>query len=244
MGRITDRLMAVRHRIDATAEECGRDPESIELIAVSKTFPTNAIEEAMHAGQKAFGENYVQEGVEKIKRLDTLRPWLEWHFIGPLQSNKTGEIAEHFDWIHTIDRLKIAQRLSDQRGAYARLGPLQVCIQINISQETSKSGIQADQALELCEQISTLPNLVLRGFMAIPAPNKDHAKQRATFAALRELFESIRSQKQWDAGFGDFDTLSMGMSDDLEAAIAEGATMVRVGSAIFGERQLDAKIES
>ena len=244
MGRITDRLMAVRHRIDAAAEEFGRDPEAIELIAVSKTFPPSAIEEAMHAGQKAFGENYVQEAVEKIQKLDQLRPWLEWHFIGPLQSNKTAEIAEHFDWIHTVDRLKIAQRLSDQRHAYSRLGPLQVCVQVNISREESKSGVTPDEVLELCEAIATLPSLVLRGLMAIPAPSSNLTEQRVAFAQLRELFESIRAQKNISPGFQDFDTLSMGMSDDLEAAIAEGATLVRVGSAIFGERKVSAKIES
>jgi len=243
MGRITDRLMAVRHRIDAAAEEFGRDPETIELIAVSKTFPPSAIEEAMHAGQKAFGENYVQEAVEKIQKLDQLRPWLEWHFIGPLQSNKTAEIAEHFDWIHTVDRLKIAQRLSDQRQAYSRLGPLQVCVQVNISREESKSGVAPDEVLGLCEAIAMLPSLVLRGLMAIPAPSSNLTEQRVAFAQLRELFESIRAQKNITPGFQDFDTLSMGMSDDLEAAIAEGATLVRVGSAIFGERKVSAKIE-
>jgi len=141
MGRITNQLMAIQYRIDAAAEEYGRDPETIQLIAVSKTFPSAAIEEAMHAGQRAFGENYVQEAVDKIKQLDKLRPWLEWHFIGPLQSNKTAEIAEHFDWMHTIDRLKIAERLSVQREPHARLGPLQVCVQVNISGEESKSGV-------------------------------------------------------------------------------------------------------
>lgn len=244
MSRITDRLMAVRHRIDAAAEHFGRDPESLELIAVSKTFPTTAIEEAMHAGQKAFGENYVQEAVEKIKRLDQLRPWLEWHFIGPVQSNKTSEIAEHFDWIHTIDREKIAQRLSDQRQAHSRLGPLQACVQVNISQEESKSGVIPNETLKLCKVVASLPGLVLRGLMAIPAPSTNETEQREAFAALRHLFEDIRVQTQKVPGFEDFDTLSMGMSDDLEAAIAEGATMVRVGSAIFGERKLSAKIES
>jgi PLP dependent protein len=244
MGRITNQLMAIQYRIDAAAEEYGRDPETIQLIAVSKTFPSTAIEEAMHAGQRAFGENYVQEAVDKIKQLDKLRPWLEWHFIGPLQSNKTAEIAEHFDWMHTIDRLKIAERLSVQREPHARLGPLQVCVQVNISGEESKSGVHPSEALALCEQIAPLRGLTLRGLMAIPEPTQNLNEQRKSFAAVRELFESIRMQKEMAAGFHNFDTLSMGMSEDLEAAIAEGATMIRVGSAIFGQRPPSAKIEA
>jgi hypothetical protein len=244
MGRITNQLMALQHRVDAAAEEYGRDPETIQIIAVSKTFPSAAIEEAMHAGQTAFGENYVQEAVEKIKQLDKLRPWLEWHFIGPLQSNKTADIAEHFDWMHTLDRLKIAERLSIQREPHARLGPLQVCVQVNISDEESKSGVRPSEVLTLCEQIAPLRGLTLRGLMAIPAPSKNPDEQRKSFAAVRELFESIRMQKEMSAGFHNFDTLSMGMSDDLEAAIAEGATMVRVGSAIFGQRPPRANIDA
>ena len=244
MGRITNQLMAIQYRIDAAAEEYGRDPETIQLIAVSKTFPSAAIEEAMHAGQRAFGENYVQEAVDKIKQLDKLRPWLEWHFIGPLQSNKTAEIAEHFDWMHTIDRLKIAERLSVQREPHARLGPLQVCVQVNISGEESKSGVHPSEALALCEQIAPLRGLTLRGLMAIPEPTQNPNEQRNSFAAVRKLFESIRMQKEMTAGFHNFDTLSMGMSEDLEAAIAEGATMIRVGSAIFGQRPPSAKIEA
>jgi pyridoxal phosphate enzyme (YggS family) len=244
MGRITNKLMAVQHRIDAAAEEYGRDPQTIQLIAVSKTFPSSAIEEAMHAGQTAFGENYVQEAVEKIKQLDKLRPWLEWHFIGPLQSNKTADIAEHFDWMHTIDRFKIAERLSVQREPHARLGPLQVCVQVNISGEESKSGVLPSEVLALCEQIAPLRGITLRGLMAIPAPSQNVQEQRKSFAALRELFESIRSGREMLPGFHNFDTLSMGMSDDLEAAIAEGATMVRVGSAIFGQRPPSDKIEA
>lgn len=236
--------MAVQYRVDAAAEEAGRDPETIGLIAVSKAFPASAIEEAMHAGQTAFGENYVQEGIDKIKQLDKLRPWLEWHFIGPLQSNKTSEIAEYFDWMHSIDRFKIAERLSVQREPHARLGPLQVCVQVNISEEESKSGVRPSEVLALCEQIAPLRGLTLRGLMAIPAPSKDPQEQSKSFAAVRELFESIRNQKDMTSGFHNFDTLSMGMSDDLEAAIAEGATMVRVGSAIFGQRPPSAKIEA
>ena len=212
MGRITNQLMAIQYRIDAAAEEYGRDPETIQLIAVSKTFPSAAIEEAMHAGQRAFGENYVQEAVDKIKQLDKLRPWLEWHFIGPLQSNKTAEIAEHFDWMHTIDRLKIAERLSVQREPHARLGPLQVCVQVNISGEESKSGVHPSEALALCEQIAPLRGLTLRGLMAIPEPTQNPYEQRKSFAAVRELFESIRMQKEMTAGFHNFDTVTI---DDL-----------------------------
>ena len=243
MSSITDRLMAVRHRIDTAAEHFHRDPRSIALIAVSKTFPASAIEEAMRSGQKAFGENYVQEAIEKIQRLEQLRPLLEWHFIGPLQSNKTSDIAKYFDWIHTIDRERIAQRLSDQRQAHRHLGPLQACIQVNISKEASKSGVLPNETMQFCKHVASLPGLVLRGLMAIPAPNTSGQEQREPFAALRYLFEDIRMQTQRVPGFKDFDTLSMGMSDDLEAAIAEGATMVRVGSAIFGERKVSAKIE-
>ena len=244
MDGIANHFQAVRHRIQTAERAAGRQSGSVQLIAVGKFQPAQSLKRVYEEGQRAFGENYVQEAVEKIQKLDQLRPWLEWHFIGPLQSNKTAEIAEHFDWIHTVDRLKIAQRLSDQRQAYSRLGPLQVCVQVNISREESKSGVTPDEVLELCEAIATLPSLVLRGLMAIPAPSSNLTEQRVAFAQLRELFESIRAQKNISPGFQDFDTLSMGMSDDLEAAIAEGATLVRVGSAIFGERKVSAKIES
>jgi pyridoxal phosphate enzyme (YggS family) len=190
----------------------------------------------MHAGQTAFGENYVQEGVEKIQQLSKLRPWLEWHFIGPLQSNKTRDVAEHFDWVHSIDRLKIAERLSTQRGEFSNLGPLQVCVQINVSEEDSKSGISLEEVDTLCDAISKLPNLVLRGLMAIPAPSDDINQQRQSFAAVRECFVGIKAKHISDVGYDFFDTLSMGMSDDLEAAVTEGSTMVRIGSAIFGKR--------
>ena len=190
----------------------------------------------MHVGQTAFGENYVQEGVEKIQQLSKLRPWLEWHFIGPLQSNKTRDVAEHFDWVHSIDRLKIAERLSTQRGEFSNLEPLQVCVQINVSEEDSKSGISLEEVDTLCDAISKLPNLVLRGIMAIPAPSDDVNQQRQSFSAVRECFVGIKAKHMSDAGYVFFDTLSMGMSDDLEAAITEGSTMVRIGSAIFGKR--------
>jgi pyridoxal phosphate enzyme (YggS family) len=165
-----------------------------------------------------------------------LRPWLEWHFIGPLQSNKTRDVAEHFDWVHSIDRLKIAERLSSQRGEFPDLGDLQVCVQINVSAEESKSGLALEEVEALCDAVAKLPNLVLRGLMAIPAPSEDMAQQRQAFAAVRECFTGIKVKHSHDLGYDFFDTLSMGMSDDMEAAIAEGSTMVRIGSAIFGKR--------
>ena len=236
MSEVTTKLMMVRQRLELAALAAKREPEDIQLLAVSKTFPAIAVEEAMHAGQTAFGENYVQEGVEKIQQLSKLRPWLEWHFIGPLQSNKTRDVAEYFDWVHSIDRLKIAERLSSQRGEFSNLGPLQVCVQINVSEEVSKSGIPLEEVDALCDAISKLPNLVLRGLMAIPAPSDDVNQQRQSFAAVRECFVGIKAKHSNDVGYDFFDTLSMGMSDDLEAAVAEGSTMVRIGSAIFGKR--------
>jgi hypothetical protein len=236
MNSIVVNLIQVQGRIELAALAAKREREDIELLAVSKTFPASAIEEAMHAGQSAFGENYVQEGVEKIVQLEKLRPWLVWHFIGPLQSNKSREVAEHFDWVHSVDRLKIAERLSTQRGEFPDLAELQVCVQVNVSEEDSKSGVPLAQAEALCNAISKLPNVVLRGLMAIPAPNPDPNAQREAFALVRDCFKRIQSGHLLDPGYQFFDTLSMGMSDDLEAAIAEGSTMVRVGTAIFGKR--------
>jgi pyridoxal phosphate enzyme (YggS family) len=236
MNSIAVNLVQVRNRIELAALAAKREPEEIELLAVSKTFPASAVEEAMHAGQSAFGENYVQEGVEKIIQLEKLRPWLIWHFIGPLQSNKTREVAEHFDWVHSVDRLKIAERLSAQRGEFANLAELQLCVQVNVSEEDSKSGVLLAEAQALCDAISKLPNIVLRGLMAIPAPNPNPKSQREAFAAVRDCFQKIQSNRALDPSYQFFDTLSMGMSDDLEAAIAEGSTMVRVGTAIFGKR--------
>ena len=241
MNSIIANLMQVRQRIELAALAAKRKPEDVELLAVSKTFPANAIEEAMHAGQSAFGENYVQEGIEKIVQLAKLRPWLVWHFIGPLQSNKTREVAEHFDWVHGIDRLKIAERLSTQRGEFSDLAPLQLCVQVNVSAEDSKSGVALAEAEVLCQEIAKLPNVILRGLMAIPAPNADPALQRQAFAAVRDCFVGILAAHSADPGFQFFNTLSMGMSDDLESAITEGSTMVRVGTAIFGKRD---KIQS
>ena len=236
MNSIVVNLMQVKQRIELAALAAKRESEDIELLAVSKTFPAAAIEEAMHAGQSAFGENYVQEAVEKIIQLEKLRPWLVWHFIGPLQSNKTREVAEYFDWVHSVDRLKIAERLSTQRGEFSNLADLQVCVQVNVSEEDSKSGVPLAEVEALCDAIAKLPNIVLRGLMAIPAPNPDPIEQCRVFAQVRECFKHIQNTRLIDPGYQFFDTLSMGMSDDLEAAIAEGSTMVRVGTAIFGKR--------
>jgi len=236
MSRITNNLMRVKQRLELAAQASNREPEEIELLAVSKTFPASDIEEAMHAGQSAFGENYIQEAVEKITLLAKLRPWLVWHFIGPLQSNKTKEAAENFDWVHSIDRFKIAERLSTQRGDCSELGDLQVCVQVNVSDEDSKSGVPLSEAEDLCNVIARLPHLTLRGLMAIPAPTENKATQHQAFASVRECFSQIKAKHLNDIGYEFFDTLSMGMSDDMEAAIAEGSTMVRVGTAIFGKR--------
>ena len=236
MNSIVVKLMEVRERIELAALAAKREPEEIELLAVSKTFPAASVEEAMHAGQTAFGENYVQEGVEKILQLAKLRPWLVWHFIGPLQSNKTREVAEHFDWVQSIDRLKIAERLSSQRGEFPDLAELQICVQVNVSEEETKSGVPLADVEILCDAIAKLPHVTLRGLMAIPAPSEDLGDQRQAFARVRECFKQIQATHFSDPGYLFFDTLSMGMSDDLEAAITEGSTMIRVVTAIFGKR--------
>ena len=227
MTTISANLQAVLARIGEAARRCGRQPEEISLLAVSKTWPGSFVLEAARAGQKAFGENYVQEGVDKVR--ETALPDLEWHFIGPLQSNKTRLVAEAFQWVHSVDRLKIAERLSQQRPAH--LQPLQICLQVNISNEDSKSGVPEEDVASLAQQIAYLPRLKLRGLMTIPAPAPEFAQQRAPFRRLRELYEQLNRN-----GFA-LDTLSMGMSNDIEAAIAEGSTLVRVGTAIFGERK-------
>lgn len=226
MTTISTNLQAVRARIAAAAQLAGRAVEDIRLLAVSKTFPPERIREAAQAGQIAFGENYLQESLGKIAALADLG--LEWHFIGPLQSNKTRPVAEHFSWVHGIERLKIAERLSAARGAARPL--LQVCIQVNVSGEASKSGVSPGETAALAHAVAGLPNLRLRGLMAIPEPTDDMPLARQRFAMLRELREVLNK-----AGMA-LDTLSMGMSHDLEAAILEGATIVRVGTAIFGER--------
>ncbi|MNQ01876.1 hypothetical protein D3C85_145410 [compost metagenome] len=228
MTMIGDDLQQVRARIDRACAQAGRDPSAVRLLAVSKTFGPEAVREAHAAGQAAFGENYVQEGLDKIAALADLRAGLEWHCIGPLQSNKTRPVAEQFDWVHSIDRLKIAERLSAQRPAH--LPPLQVCLQVNVDGGANKSGVPPEEALALAHAVAALPQLTLRGLMAIPEPAPDFAAQRELCLRAHALFESIRA-----AGIA-LDTLSLGMSGDLEAAVSAGSTMVRVGTAIFGGR--------
>ena len=223
---LSARLQNLVIRIARAAEAAGRDAADVRLLAVSKTWPADCVREAAAAGQRAFGENYVQEGVDKARQLAGLG--LEWHFIGPLQSNKTRPVAETFAWVHSIDRLKLAERLSAQRPA--GLPPLNVCVQVNVSGEDTKSGCTLEEAPALCRAVAALPNLALRGLMAIPAPADEAAAQREPLARLRQLFEQLNRE-----GLA-LDTLSMGMSHDLEAAVAEGATIVRVGTAIFGAR--------
>jgi pyridoxal phosphate enzyme (YggS family) len=231
MSAIAANLQVIQQRIITEAAKSRRQTEAIRLLAVSKTRPAADVFAAIHAGQLDFGENYVQEGVDKILLLRELSPNTTpvWHFIGPLQSNKTRLVAEHFTWVHTIERLKIAERLSEQRPA--DLPPLQVCVQVNVSGEASKSGCAPADAAELCRKVAALPRLKLRGLMCIPAPAADFAAQCRPFAALRRMFVDLQSEGL------DLDTLSMGMSDDLEAAIHEGSTLVRVGTAIFGVRK-------
>jgi pyridoxal phosphate enzyme (YggS family) len=235
MSLIRQNLQAITATIVAAAQESGRPPEAVQLLAVSKTFGPEAVLEAVEAGQRAFGENYLQEGLDKIQAVrqalgdkTAAAPALEWHFIGPIQSNKTRPIAENFAWVHTVEREKIAQRLSEQRPA--GLAPLQICLQVNISGEASKSGVAPEEVAALAHKVAALPNLTLRGLMAIPEPAEEFAQQRAAFARLRTVFEELRAE-----GLA-LDTLSMGMSADMRAAIVEGATIVRVGSAIFGAR--------
>ncbi len=226
MTAIADNLQAVRRAITQSAQQAGRSTDEVHLLAVSKTFPAEAVREAYRAGQHAFGENYLQEALDKITALHDLD--IEWHFIGPIQSNKTRPIAEHFAWVHGVDRLKVAERLSSQRPAH--LPPLNLCLQVNVSGEDSKSGVEPDAAEALALQIAELPHIKLRGLMAIPAPADDPMAQRRPFAQLRTLFERINMHGL------QLDTLSMGMSHDYPAAIAEGATFVRIGTAIFGAR--------
>jgi hypothetical protein len=227
MSAIASNLQAVKARIAEAVIAAGRRPEEVELLAVSKTWPVDCVTEAARAGQRAFGENYVQEGVAKV--LATVDLDLTWHFIGPLQSNKTRPVAEHFAWVHSLERIKIAERLSAQRPP--ALPALQVCVQVNVSGEASKSGCAPEEAPALCRAIAALPRLRLRGLMAIPEATDDDAAQRAAFGRLRSIYNRLRA-----AGLP-LDTLSMGMSHDLEAAVSEGATIVRIGTAIFGERK-------
>ena len=228
MSNIAQGIKLVQQRIIAAAQAVNRDPIEITLLAISKTRPVDDIRAAIVAGQRHFGENYLQDALPKLLQLADETPGLCWHFIGAIQSNKTSDIAQHFDWVHTLERLKIAQRLNNQRPQ--GLEPLQVCLQVNVSDEASKSGVAATEVLQLASEIRLLPRLRLRGLMAIPAATSDTTQQRQAFAKLRLLFEQLNQQ-----GF-QLDTLSMGMSNDMEAAIAEGSTMVRIGTAIFGAR--------
>jgi pyridoxal phosphate enzyme (YggS family) len=228
MTTIARNAQATQGRLNQACFTAGRAPETVHLLAVSKLHPAEAVRQAHAAGLGAFGENYVQEGLDKIAALADLRPVLAWHLIGPLQSNKTRAVAEAFDWVHSVDRLKIAQRLSEQRPD--TLPPLNVCLQVNISGEDSKSGVAPADLPALARAVAALPRLRLRGLMSIPEPETDLEAQRRPHRALRALFDQLN-----DEGLG-LDTLSMGMSADLEAAVLEGATMVRIGTAIFGER--------
>ncbi len=234
MSPIAQAVQACRRHIESSLAACGRPSGAVGLLAVSKTFPPEAIREAYAAGQRSFGENYLQEALPKIAALADL-PEIEWHFIGPIQSNKTRPIAEHFHWAHAIDRLKVAERLSAARPE--GLPALQVCVQVNISGEATKSGVDPEHALDLAVSVARLPRLRLRGFMGIAEPTADATLPRAQFALLRAILQTAQS-----AGLS-VDTLSMGMSADLEAAIAEGATLVRVGTAIFGARAPHASMD-
>ncbi|MFG3452456.1 YggS family pyridoxal phosphate-dependent enzyme [Stutzerimonas stutzeri] len=229
MSTIATNIAKVGARIREAAQAVTRDPDEVRLLAVSKTQPADAILQACSAGVRDFGENYLQEALEKQSELADLP--LTWHFIGPIQSNKTKAIAEHFDWVHSVDRLKIAQRLSDQRPA--SLPPLNICLQVNVSGEASKSGCSPQDVPELARAMAALPRLRLRGLMTIPEPTDDPAEQRAAFARLRSLQDELDLH---------LDTLSMGMSQDLEAAIAEGATWVRIGTALFGARAYPSQV--
>ncbi len=228
MSTIAENIANVRERIARSAVTVGRDPVEVTLIAVSKTRPASAIRDAWAAGLRDFGENYLQEALAKIETLAELP--LIWHFIGPIQSNKTRPIAEHFDWVHGVDRLKIAQRLSEQRPA--ELGPLNICLQVNISREPSKSGVLPEDVAALATAVAALPRLRLRGLMAIPAPADDSDARRRPLRELRECLQALPVT---------LDTLSMGMSDDLGEAVQEGATLVRVGTALFGQRNVPGK---
>ena len=227
MTTIGDNLQSQRARLWRACEQAGRPPDAVRLLAVSKTFGPDAVRDALAAGQLAFGENYVQEGVEKIAAVGAV-PGIEWHCIGPIQSNKTRPVAEHFDWVQSVDRLKIAQRLSEQRPEH--LPPLQVCLQVNVDGGANKSGVTPAELPTLAAAVAALPRLTLRGLMAIPEPAPDFETARGVFTQVRALLDALNAQ-----GLG-LDTLSMGMSDDLEAAVAAGSTMVRVGRGVFGAR--------
>ncbi|KJG00917.1 YggS family pyridoxal phosphate-dependent enzyme [Photobacterium angustum] len=235
MTSIKQNIAEVINQITLATEKCGRAADSVQLLAVSKTKPVEAIEEAIAAGQYAFGENYVQEGVDKVNHFSSHpeKNLLVWHFIGPIQSNKTRLVAEHFDWVHSIDRIKTAKRLSDQRPT--SMAPLQVLLQVNSSAEATKSGITLAEVPALAAEIAAMPNIELRGLMSIPQPATDYDSQFATFKALADTLEQLKLT------YPNVDTLSMGMSGDMEAAIAAGSTIVRIGTAIFGARDYGNK---
>lgn len=235
MSALVSNIQQVRARIATACAAAQRAVQSVTLLAVSKTVPAEGVRAALEAGEHRFGENYVAEAVAKIAALADVRERIEWHLIGPLQSNKTRDVAEHFDWVQSVDRLKIAQRLSAQRPAH--LPALNVCLQVNVSGEASKSGVAPAELPALAREVAALPRLVLRGLMSIPEPTPDLAAQRRSHAALRELLAQLRAE-----GLA-LDTLSMGMTADLEAAVLEGATMVRIGTAIFGARPAPAAID-
>ncbi len=228
MGTIASRLAAIIEQIRTFERRYGRPPGSVELLAVSKTKPACDVAEAFRAGQRAFGENHLQDALVKLDDPALAALDIEWHFIGPLQSNKTRAVAERFAWLHSLDRLKVARRLDEQRPA--SLPPLQVCIQVKLSEEATKSGLAPAQVADFAAQLRAFPRLRLRGLMTLPAPSHDLARQRQPFRALRDLLQELR------AGGHELDTLSMGMTEDMEAAIAEGATWVRIGTAVFGPR--------
>lgn len=240
MTTIGNNLQQVLGRIAQACAAAGRDPASVRLLAVSKTFGDDAVRRAAEAGQRAFGENYIQEGVAKIAALrGGATPWappLQWHCIGPVQSNKTRQVAEHFDWVHTVDREKIAQRLAEQRPA--GLAPLDVCIQVNMDGGATKAGVPPAEARALAQAVARLPRLRLRGLMSIPDVAPDFAAQLAVHAAAKALFDQLRGEG--GEGFAAFDTLSLGMTADLEAAIHAGSTLVRVGTGVFGTRAAPA----
>lgn len=230
MTSIKQNINQITLQIENSVKKCARRPNSVQLLAVSKTKPIKLLEQAMAVGQRAFGENYVQEGVEKVQYFQSNHAdiALEWHFIGPIQSNKTRPIAEHFDWVHSVDRLKIAQRLNEQRPN--NLGELNVLIQVNISSEESKSGTTSEEVMVLAAAINEMPNLTLRGLMSIPANVSNYDEQLAAFTQLASIQNQLRAQ------YPQVDTLSMGMSGDMDSAIEAGSTMVRIGTAIFGTR--------
>ncbi len=229
MATISENIQQLRARMAIACEQASRPVHSVTLLVVTKTFPAEDVRAAHAAGETRFGENYVQEGLDKIAALADLRSTIEWHMIGPLQSNKTRPVAEQFDWVHSVDRLKIAQRLSDQRPAH--LPPLQLCLQVNISGEATKSGLTPEELPEVARAVAALPRVTLRGLMSIPEPADTLEAQRTPHRRLAGLMQQLKAQ-----GLA-LDTLSMGMSGDLEAAILEGSTLVRVGSAIFGQRR-------